>query len=356
MNDAEKTNIQQQIDSYLSADFESPFSKRSLSVIEKIKLAAADLLYYYKEDLVTKNVSLSESIGETFFGGRTCPNSLESVTLAMAKTYTLMLKIAEKFEDCLYNKYKIYKTISFGNPEFDSEKPIFKFTVSLNLVIGKTKLSNPVTIETSVLLRDAVLDPVFKPRSITKRGIVSSDINYKTKFNIDDFINEYKSLFTEEELAEQPKVTEIADDLIKDIDNTADKINRMLFTYLLHTDLTSTTALKDIRDRHCEMCPMFGCRCHTCDPLGVYEFDDENPSTLSKDTLINALIDIFNYYNINDRSACEAGGAIWNTMHWNILTDTDSDVYKLIFNEMFETYMLSATKCMLEELSEYKNK
>ena len=52
----------QKIDACLSADFESPFSKRSLSVIEKIKIAAADLLYGYKENLASTNTNLSKEI------------------------------------------------------------------------------------------------------------------------------------------------------------------------------------------------------------------------------------------------------------------------------------------------------
>ena len=58
-----------------------------------------------------------------------------------------------------------------------------------------------------------------------------------------------------------------------------------------------------------------------------------------------------NYYELNDRSA--EGGVIWNKYHWNILTGTDSDVYKFIFNEMFENYMIQALQYILREISGY---
>lgn len=342
----------QKIDACLSADFESPFSKRSLSVIEKIKIAAADLLYGYKENLASTNTHLSEEINDHFFGLYTFPNSLENVTLAMAKTYTLMTKLAEIFENGLYHKFGIGKIVTFGNPEFDEDKPIFKFTVSLYFLLEGHKIANPINIETSVLLLDTVMDPVFKPKVVTKRGIVSSDIKYYTKFNIDEFIQNFK---TKKEDNFKPE--DIAEDIMKDIQFSADKINRMFFTYLLHTNLDISNALKDIRIRHCEMCGKFGCKIRSCDPLALYEFnEDESRLNVSKDTLINALIDIFNYYSINDRSDSEKGKscAIWNIFHWNILTGTDSDIYKLLFNEMFEKYMIQALQYMLKELSGYK--
>lgn len=336
----------QKIDACLSADFESPFSKRSLSVIEKIKIAAADLLYGYKENLASTNRNLSKEIDDHFFGLCTYPNSLENVTLAIAKTYTLMTKLAEIFENDLYHKFGIGKIVTFGDPKFDEDKPIFKFTVSLLFLLDGHKIANPISIETSVLLMDTIMDPVFKPKEITKRGIVSSDINYYTKFNIDEFVKNFK---TKEEDNFKPE--DIAEDIMKDIQLSADKVNRVFFTYLLHTNLDISNALKDIRSRHCEMCGQFGCRVHSCDPLALYEFNDEDRLSVSKDTLINALIDIFNYYNINDRS--DSNCAIWNIFHWNILTGTDSDVYKMIFNEMFEKYMTQALQYMLKELSGY---
>ena len=79
-------NTVQKIDRCLSADFESPFSRRSLSTIEKIKIASADLLFGYKEALSVKNKLLSELINDRFFGYCTYPNALENVSLAMAKT------------------------------------------------------------------------------------------------------------------------------------------------------------------------------------------------------------------------------------------------------------------------------
>lgn len=336
----------QKIDACLSADFESPFSKRSLSVIEKIKIAAADLLYGYKENLASTNINLSKEINDRFFGPCTYPNSLENVTLAMAKTYTLMTKLAEIFENDLYHKFGIGKIVTFGNPKFDEDKPIFKFTVFLIFLLDGHKIANPISIETSVLLMDTIMDPVFKPKEITKRGIVSSDINYYTKFNIDEFVKNFK---TKKEDNFKPE--DIAEDIMKDIQLSADKVNRMFFTYLLHTNLDISNVIKDIRSQHCEMCGQFGCRVHSCDPLALYEFNDEDRLSVSKDTLINALIDIFNYYNINDRS--DSNCAIWNIFHWNILTGTDSDVYKMIFNEMFEKYMTQALQYMLKELSGY---
>ena len=338
-------NTVQKIDRCLSADFESPFSRRSLSTMEKIKIASADLLFGYKEVLSVKNKLLSELINDRFFGYCTYPNALENVSLAMAKTYTLILKLAETFDDGLYHKFGIGKIVSFENPIFEEDKPIFKFTVSLNLAINGNSIAKPITIETSVLLADTVTDPVFKPKQITKRGIVSSDINYYTKFDIDGFIKSYKSV------EEGIKPEEIADDIIKDIALTADKINRIFFTYLMHVDLSISTALKDIRNRHCESCGQFGCRAHSCNPLFPYEFDDNSRISVSKDTMINAVIDIFNYYELNDRSA--EGGVIWNKYHWNILTGTDSDIYKFIFNEMFEKYMIQALQYILKEISGY---
>jgi len=337
----------QKIDSCLSADFESPFCKRSLSVIEKIKIASADLLYGFKEQLSVTDKCLSDAINDRIFGRFTYSNALENVSLSIAKTYTLMLKLSEILDDGLYHKFGVGKIVSFGDPKFEDDKPIFRFTVSLNLAVEGHVIATPIVIETAVLLADTVMDPIFKPKQITKRGIVSSDINYFTKFNIDEFIANYKVK------SEGPKSEEIANDLIKDIEMSADKVNRMFFTYLTHTDLSISTALKDIRNSHCEQCAQFGTRAHSCNPLALYDFEDERVS-VSKDTLINALIDVFNYYEINDRSNCEEGGAIWNIKHWNILTGTDSDIYKLIFNEMFEHYMLQSLQYMLKELSGYK--
>ena len=72
-------NTVQKIDRCLSADFESPFSRRSLSTMEKIKIASADLLFGYKEVLSVKNKLLSELINDRFFGYCTYPNALENV-------------------------------------------------------------------------------------------------------------------------------------------------------------------------------------------------------------------------------------------------------------------------------------
>ena len=141
-------NTIQKIDRCLSADFESPFSRRSLSTIEKIKIASADLLFGYKEASSVKNKLLSELINDRFFGYCTYPNALENVSLAMAKTYTLMLKLAEMFDDGLYHKFGIGKIVSFENPIFEEDKPIFKFTVSLSLAINGNSIAKPITIET----------------------------------------------------------------------------------------------------------------------------------------------------------------------------------------------------------------
>ena len=71
---------------FISNDFKSPFSRRPLSIVEKLRIAAGDLLYVYNDEVIRKDdPELAERIDSVIFGSIQLQMLLKSFQLLLLK-------------------------------------------------------------------------------------------------------------------------------------------------------------------------------------------------------------------------------------------------------------------------------
>ena len=333
---------------FISNDFKSPFSRRPLSIVEKLRIAAGDLLYVYNDEVIRKDdPELAERIDSVIFGKYSAANALEIVSTAIAKAYTLLMKISELFEVPLYERYDLFRFIKFGEVELDLEKNVFRFSVELGLTANSRKtVAIPAKIYSSVVFKDTVMNE-FDPETVTKAGKTCSRIIFSPKLNIDQYTASVAPL------SEDVTVNQMANDVIVDLTKSVEKFNNMLCTYLTHVGYDG---LRDIRNSKCAMCGKFGNKEHCCDPLHVYDPEDEG-SKISKDKIITALEDVFKYFSMPDveegeRDEFAESTACWKKHIWFTSSDTESDILSFVFNETFDHQMNFALQYILNDITE----
>jgi hypothetical protein len=315
--------IFKRINEFVSSNFTSPFTNRSMSISEKLKIAASDVLYFRFND----DSRHQRFIRKNIFDEPKYPNGLDNASLAVAKAYVLMAKLESLIDDDFLNKYQCNREYFLDN--INIEGFVLHFTLDLILRFYNTgDCYIPIRLCVDTTLKS------YMSRDIRSFKQVSGDsrfeIHVKNDVNCDAFINS---------CPDKENAKTLCEDLVNYFGSFNYKVNAFLYTCAKH-NLSDDLNLKE-----CEMCYQFGHADHCCDMF------EENFDNVSKDEIFKTNVSEFNH--IVDRY--DNDGRLISEYRWDIISLPSNDkVFKLLYNEMHTDLFIVAIRNMLMLLAHLK--
>lgn len=313
----------QSINEFVSHEFTLPISKRPLSSIEKIKIVAGNFFYDWVEQLKKNEPESGAIFFDKFFGKNYHAHGLEIVEDVIAKSYTLMAKLASFIDDDMCKQFGLFKKFEacdFHLTEYNGLE--FKVNLYLTNQFG-TVLAQPITLTPEVTLASSIFGKSYDLHTF-KAGAGDVGIKVNCEFDVEAFKDTFQ-------LPDNPvDLNEYVDDIVKFLSRLDEKINGMLHSALIHFDED------EHRGEICKFCRQFGNRDHRCDPLYPAELGEDD----NYDEFIKPIIKEFKF----DRCNCENNSSAFWIIRY---TPGEDKVFQLLFNEMNEKFIDAAISELL---------
>lgn len=275
----------------LSNGYYSPFSRRILDDYEKLRMCSIDLFQLILMSKVNccKNKNEAdkylEFIKNIYSNNRKYLRGKDYIGKAIANSYSLLNEIANKIYSFNYEECEISDTITIDDIKLFDDENMVSFIVNYGKISKSEFLFCPLHVEVTIHFKNvykynAVKEEYYEDFSdeelrtlLHKKGYIQYKLWLDKTISQESFENYCKKWSTEHNES-------IYDKILSDIDNSQDKLIKLLSVILTHLDSDNSFTGK------CTNCDFESSTENNCDPFFIYpdfKITDEVYSSLKKE-------------------------------------------------------------------------
>lgn len=317
----------------------SPFSGRSLSLQDKLQIAAGDLMYYsikLAENEVRKTEILDAIYGDT----PKYRNAPVYISDALIKSLVFMELLIEKAEFTKYvDPSDAGLRFMIRHIRLDNEDGVFSFTVSVGLAHNDIDIIVPFNLTANVNLKRLYFK--YKKNDYVEAGNTSFCLNINSKVLDCETCNNIK-VINKPERAKEDEEVYYSDLITYEVKNAVMKLDKSLYSILHHVDT------EDNSSRICESCKWIANTLNKCNPF--YEVENTDYKEIVK--FLEKAVD--RYHRYYDTSTEEKDGIKFDTTSYYI-TSPETDILSIMYSDRFKSELYNVFTRMLGLIKDYSS-